>query len=126
MLKDELLELKARSMQSNLVFYGLAESPKGEPDNTESKLRDFLRNELNFQTPEIVNNIVFDRVHRLGRPRHDQSNYPRPIVAKFERYRDRELIREAGRGLNVKNNGLTLESSFPQRLKPDVNFYTQL
>ena len=73
MLKDELLEMKARSMQSNLVFYGLAENPKGEPDNTECKLRDFLRNELNFQNPETVNNVVFDRVHRLGRPRRDQN-----------------------------------------------------
>ena len=117
MLKDELLELKARSMQSNLVFYGLAEAPKGEPDNTESKLRDFLRTELNFQTPEIVNSIVFDRVHRLGRPRHDQSNYPRPIVAKFERYRDRELIREAGRGLNDKNNGYNIREQFPSEIE---------
>ena len=53
-LKDELLEMKARSKQSNLVFYGSAEAPKVEPDNTESKLRDFLRNELNFQKQETV------------------------------------------------------------------------
>ena len=104
-LNDELLELKARSMQSNLFFYGLAEAPKGEPDNTESKVRDFLRNGLNFDTPETVNNVVFDRVHRLGRPRSDQNSYPRPIVAKFERYRERELIRQAARELNDKDNG---------------------
>ena len=116
-LKDELLELKARSMQSNLVFYGLTEAPKGEPDNTESKLKDFLKHELSFDNPETVNNIVFDRVHRLGRPRRDQSSYPRPIVAKFERYRDRELIRNAGRELNDKNNGYNIREQFPPEIE---------
>ena len=116
-LNDELLELKARSMQSNLVFYGLAEAPKGEPDNPESKLRDFLRNELTFDTPETVNNVVFDRVHRLGRPRRDQNSYPRPIVAKFERYRDRELIRQAARELNDKDNGYNIREQFPPEIE---------
>ena len=116
-LKDELLEMKARSMQSNLVFYGLAEAPKGEPDNTECKLRDFLRNELNFQNPETVNNVVFDRVHRLGRPRRDQNSYPRPVVAKFERYRDRGLVRDAGKELNDKNNEYKIREQFPPEIE---------
>ena len=116
-LKDELLELKARSMQSNLVFYGLAEAPKGESDNTESKLKDFLSHELDLEDPNIVDSIVFDRVHRLGRPRHDQNVNPRPIVAKFERYRERELIKEAGRTLNDKDVGYKIREQFPPEIE---------
>ncbi|MCW4343356.1 MAG: hypothetical protein N0E48_08350, partial [Candidatus Thiodiazotropha endolucinida] len=104
-------------MQTNLVFYGLAEAPKGDTENCEHKLRDFLRNELDFDDQETVNNIVFDRVHRLGRPRRDQDANPRPIVARFERYRDRELIREAGKRLNDKNNGYNIREQFPQEIE---------
>ena len=100
-----------------LGFYGLTEAPKGEPDNTESKLKDFLKHELSFDNPETVNNIVFDRVPRLERPKRDQSSYPRPIVAKFERYRDRELVRNAGRELNDKNNGYNLREQFPPEIE---------
>ena len=65
-LNSNIEELKARSMQSNLVFYGIAEAPQGETDNTESKLRDFLKHELEIERPEKIDEIVFDRVHRLG------------------------------------------------------------
>ena len=43
MFSNEISELKARSMQQNLVFYGLAESPIGDLDMPDSKLRDFLK-----------------------------------------------------------------------------------
>ena len=45
-LNSELQEWQARSMQSNLVFYGITEAPRGDADNTKSKLRDFLKHEL--------------------------------------------------------------------------------
>ena len=38
--------------------------------------------------------IETERVHRLGRPRYNQR-YPRPIIAKFLRYQDKEDIRLA-------------------------------
>ena len=46
-LAGEIQELKARSMQENLLFFGLAESIEGG-ENTENKLREFLKNELSF------------------------------------------------------------------------------
>ena len=45
-ISEELLDLKTRSMQDNLLFFGLSESPRGQDDNTETKLRDFLKSEL--------------------------------------------------------------------------------
>ena len=116
-LNSDLLELKARSMQSNLVFYGLMEAPQGTADNTESKLRDFLKHELELEEPDKVNDIVFDRVHRLGRPRRDQQVNPRPIVAKFERYKDREFIRQCSRDLNEKKNDYFIREQFPPEIR---------
>ena len=116
-LKEELLELKARSMQENLLFFGLAEPPRGFPDETESKLRDFLKHELSGIDPGRIDTIVFDRVHRLGRPKRDPENNSRPIVAKFERYIDRELIRKAGIDLNRRRNGYSIREQFPPEIE---------
>lgn len=105
-LKEDYLDLKSRSMQENLLFFGLAEQRpadgqmRPERENVEAKLRDFLSNELSLESPNIIENIVFDRVHRLGPPRRDMYEKPRPIIAKFEKFTDRETIRKAGIQLN--------------------------
>ena len=38
--------------------------------------------------------IQLNRVHRMGKPRA-ASSFPRPIVARFERYKDRKAVRRA-------------------------------
>ena len=116
-LKEELLELKARSMQENLLFFGLSESPRGVPDGTENKLRDFLKHELDGIDTGRIDSIIFDRVHRLGRLKHDPQNNPRPIVAKFEKYTDREYIRKAGIDLNKRRNGYSIREQFPPEIE---------
>lgn len=42
-LNTELQEIKTRSMQSNLVFYGLGEAARGTNHHTEEKLKDVLQ-----------------------------------------------------------------------------------
>ena len=116
-LSGEIQELKARSMQENLLFFGLAESIEGG-ENTENKLRQFLKNELSFESPDaVVDNIVFDRVHRLGRRRGDPVNNPRPIVANFEKYQNREKIRQAGIELNEKRTMFSVREQFPPEME---------
>ena len=118
-VSDDLLELKTRSMQENLLFFGIAEAPPGYNDNVEEKLRDFLATELN-QPEGRINNIVFDRVHRIGRPSFDQNigrNKPRPIVAKFEKYTDREFIRKEGIELNKLRKGFSVREQYPPEIE---------
>ena len=43
---------------------------------------------------KIESDIQLNRVHRMGKPRAAGS-FPRPIVARFERYKDREAVRRA-------------------------------
>ena len=49
-------------------------------------LHKFFREELNIDDP---GNIEFQRVHRLGKKVHGQS---RPIIARFLRFPERELV----------------------------------
>ena len=89
--EEKVVELQWRGMRENLIFKGIHE-PKlmqGEFEIVELTLKNFLRNEMNITT-----DIPLDRVHRMGRYRPEQS-FPRPIVAKFERYKDKELVRSA-------------------------------
>ena len=65
-LNNELQEIKTRSMQSNLVFYGLGEAARGTNEHTEEKLKDFLKNELALENPDIINDMVFDRESLIG------------------------------------------------------------
>ena len=44
----------------------------------------------------IKDEIPFERVHRLGRYKPDQEK-PRPIIAKFHRFKDRGILRQSAR-----------------------------
>ena len=78
-----------RSMRDNLLFTGIAEDAETASEDVKGKLRDFVRTELG-----ITESITFDRAHRIGK--HDsQQSFPRPIVAKFHSFQEREMVRWA-------------------------------
>ena len=84
-----ITDLQCRSMRDNFVFTGIDEpdKPDGEYENTEKVLCEFLESEMNIDKP-----ISFHRVHRMGN-RTNNYDSPRPIVAKFEHFKDREEVR---------------------------------
>ena len=115
-------------MQENLLFFGIPETDIQNPtdrtqnqrqneshndnseptlnrnetkqaENTEEVLRNFIANDLPAHVSRMASDIRFDRVHRLGARKRGRTN-PRPIIAKFERYSDREIVRKAGMDLN--------------------------
>ena len=54
---------------------------------------------------DVRKRIVFQRVHRLGKPR--RRGDPRPIIARFLRYQDREkVIQKARAKLKGKNDAV--------------------
>ena len=77
-------------MRQNLIFTGISEPelPIWEYEDANYTLRPFLREEMHFDRDC---DIEIEKVHRLGRPRYNQR-YPRPIIAKFLRYQDKEDI----------------------------------
>ena len=84
-LRETLLDVQCRSMRDNLIFTGIPEKTEEDPEKT---VKNFMCEHLKI--PEnTVNEISFHRVHRIGRK---LNAYPRPIVAKFERYKQKELV----------------------------------
>ena len=57
----------------------------------------------------------FDCVHRLGRYKRGQT-YPRPIVAKFTYYRDKEAVRHAAPKILIGTK-YSVNEQFPQEIE---------
>ena len=107
--EGSITDLQCRSMRDNLLFTGIDEPTlvEGETEDTEKTLYSFLATEMN-----IHEKIAFHRVHRMG-TRERENGDPRPIVAKFERFKDREYVRfQAPKTLRGKPYGV--REQFPK------------
>ncbi|XP_060562431.1 uncharacterized protein LOC132722044 [Ruditapes philippinarum] len=119
-VQDKPLDLETRSMRSNLIFYGLNKPEPPEPNDTrepedcDKLVKDLIRETLDLE----VNDMVFDRAHRLGGIR---SKRPRPIVVKFKDYADREKVRQKSYEHDIKINlkaqqqGIGIQTPQPYR-----------
>ncbi|KAL9970421.1 hypothetical protein ACROYT_G022796 [Oculina patagonica] len=107
-LGKELLYQEHYSRRENLMFIGIEEHNTTEQDeqgtrheveNTKEIIYKFMEDELQISNPR--DKIEFQRIHRVGKPKDDG---PRPVIARFLRYSDRELVlRQARKTLKDKD-----------------------
>lgn len=109
---DKLVDMQWRGMRENLVFSGIPESQlsRDEYEDCESLIRAVIREDM-----QIMRHIEFDRVHRLGRYKRGQT-YPRPIVAKFTYYKDKEYVRHAAPKTLIGTN-ISVNEQFPSEIE---------
>ena len=98
-LRKQLLYLETYSRRENVKFFGIDEVVlASEVDSPTEDTRDlvfkFLENNLRIANPH--GGIEFQRVHRLGKP-NNSSDKPRPIIARFLRYSDKEMVMDQAR-----------------------------
>ena len=115
-LHSKQLYAEAYSRRENLKFFGIPEtettsSAEKDGGDTHKVLCQFINNVLGFEDP--ANRIEFQRVHRIGKVKPEK---PRPIIARFLRFSDRERVLRAGFQLN-KDTGFKILEDFPQRMK---------
>ena len=77
----KIIDLQARSMRNSLLFFGILE----EKEDCEQLLKAALHHHLKTNAQEIQS----ARVHRIG---HKPRDKIRPIVGKFERHKEREMV----------------------------------
>jgi FtsZ-binding cell division protein ZapB len=85
-LRDKVIDLQARSMRGNLLFFNI---PESEKENTTEIIHDLLESKL--EMTDARNKVKIDRSHWIGK-RKAGNQKPRPIVAKFNYYQDREFV----------------------------------
>lgn len=84
-LEDKLLYLEVYNRRENLRFFGIPESTTGE-ENTFEVMTNFLKEELELKNAE---DIEFQRAHRIGKKKTGEV---RPVIVRFLRFPERELV----------------------------------
>ena len=99
-LRKQSLYLEAYSRRETVKFFGIdevvpASEVVSQPEDTRASLSfKFLQNKFRIENPR--GRIEFQRVHRLGKP-NNSSDKPRPIIARFLRYSDKEMVMDQAR-----------------------------
>ena len=90
-VKEDILDLQARSMRDNLLFMGFPECDSFEDrknENCVKMVHDFCRDRLKIS--DAHDSVKIERAHRLGRYTRNKS---RPIIVKFNHFPDKMLIK---------------------------------
>ena len=103
-LNNSVIDLKARSMCDNLIFYNIEEH---EHENT----TDIIHKPLEEKIQDAAMKVKIDRSHRLGR-RRERTDKPRPIVVKFNYHQDKEHIRFNAKKL--KGTRIGISEQYPE------------
>lgn len=126
-LKTRCLDLQTKYMENELIFFGIDEARRDGQSNRESveeTLRSMIKAKLQDdvdiynEAPVTVETITFKRVHRVGNPaRVLETGRPRPIVAQFEKFSDRDAVRKAGTILNKKQASIKVHEHYPKEIE---------
>ena len=107
-LNNSIIDLKARSMRNNLIFYNIEEH---ERENTTEIIHKLLEEKMDIQ--DAATKIKIDRSLRLGR-RRESTDKPRPIVVKFNYHEDKEHIRFNAKKL--KGTRIGISEQYPEEI----------
>ena len=108
------LYLESYSRRENLKFFGIEEKEKNAEEGSEAidtwvVLCEFLKTALGFQDPRP--SIEIQCVHRVGK---SVDGKPRPMLARFLRFPDRERILR--QGFKLKDTEFMILQDFPREI----------
>ncbi|KAL3969248.1 solute carrier family 66, member 2 [Sarotherodon galilaeus] len=86
--------------------------PEAAGEDAETTVKSFIKTHLKLPE-DTVKNIAFDRVHRIS-PMWAATGRPRPIVAKFGHFKQKEQVKSRGREL--KGTDFSVNDQFPKEI----------
>ena len=107
-LKDKTVDLEDRGRRNNLVVFGIAEPPKNSTENCEEIITGLIKQ---HGIADFSGDYVFDRVHRLGPRRSNNQGRPRPIICRFNSFKDKEHVLRHSFKLKGTNYGIAEDFS---------------
>lgn len=90
-LEQQIDSIEGQSRRNNLIFHGIKGNVSETWGVSENKVRSFISDELGIQTGESID---LERVHRLRIPGNRNDG---PIIAKFTKFKDREMVHNFAR-----------------------------
>ena len=103
---------QVRSIRENLKVFNVPEG-RGESTSGEDQLKKVMRDKLKIPE-EDIEQIHFERVHRIPTKKNTsqgQNSKPRPIIAKFSFFQDKEFVWSFVK--NLKNTNISIANDFP-------------
>ena len=98
-LANQVDYLDNYSRRNCIRIDGIQESPNEDWKTTEAKVRDILKDKMNFDDAIIE----IERAHRIGKPDTNRPKQRRPAIVKFLRFKDREKIIQNAKSLKGSN-----------------------
>ena len=111
-LREKTVDLEDRGRRNNLVFFGIEEALANETENCEGLVLTKVLVGSGVINEREINGEIFDRAHRLG-PKKDGQGRPRPIIARFTHYKDKEAILRQSYKLKNTRYGIAEDFSKP-------------
>ena len=110
--KQRAVKLESHNRRNNLNFFNIPEQEDETATKSESILRNFMEVRLKLNK-EDANDISFERVHRVGKP-SASGGKPRPLIAKFTLYRDKEFV--LSKAKNLRGTDFAIARDFPKEI----------
>ena len=111
-MQEEIDQLATYISRENLVIFGIPEKESMEEEDTEQILKEFYISHLKLQ-PDQVEGIEYQRVHRV--PKSSTTPGPRPIKARYLRYKDKVTILRNAK--NLKGSKIFIAEDLPKRVR---------
>ncbi|KAL8580629.1 hypothetical protein ACOMHN_043445 [Nucella lapillus] len=114
-LEDKMDDLEGRSRRNNLIFHGIP-SPEGQTElwsDCEKAVRKVLREEMG-----VAEDVELERAHRL----RGGGKSPRPIIACFSKFKDKERVLANRKMLREKKSSIFVNEDFTPRKRAFFRF----
>lgn len=113
-LKCRNIKLEAYTRRESIKIFNLQEIEGETPRDTEDLVRSMMEEKMKISR-EDMNEIRFERVHRLPSRRNPQgSTKIRPVIAKFSFYQDKEFVWSKVK--NLKGTGIGISHDYPKEI----------
>jgi len=110
--KQRAIKLESHSRRNNLNFFNIPEQEDETAIKSKSILRNFMEVWLKLNK-EDANDILFERVHRVGKPSASEGK-PRPLITKFTFHRDKEFV--LSKAKNLRGTDFAIARDFPEEI----------
>lgn len=108
------IKLEAYTRRENIKIFNLLEIRGETPRDTEELVKSMFEEKMNI-SKEDVDEIRFERVQRMPTRRNqDNPTKPRPVIAKFSFYQDKQFVWSSVK--NLKDTGIGLSHDYPKEI----------
>ena len=106
-LEDMMIDQQARSMRNNLMIHGMEEL--GGKEDCEKMVRDLIVDKCG-----VTGAVRLERVHRIPTGERPAGSKPRPMIAKFLDFKDKQNVKR-----NAKNlpRGIKVSDDLPKEIR---------